>query len=149
MIKFRVSWFCLTKFSFQISYFPSIAEWLNLVSSFGVPYVSICYFIGSKKILSKLHKNVLFEISSRLLIIFFNKPFHPKCCKMARHTLKILRCLHHKFSKYILPFYNIVHERVKHFNMTRVKVFTVDIVFKKFLSDCAYTLSSFGFMQST
>ena len=32
---------------------------------------------------------------------------------MAKHTLKILRCSHLRFLKYVWPFYNIMHERVK------------------------------------
>ena len=33
---------------------------------------------------------------------------------MVKHTLKILRCEHRKiFKKYVWPFYNIMHERVK------------------------------------
>ena len=32
---------------------------------------------------------------------------------MAKHTLKILRCEHRNILKYVWPFYNITHERVK------------------------------------
>ena len=32
---------------------------------------------------------------------------------MAKHTLKVLRCLKCKFLKYVWPFFNIMHERVK------------------------------------
>ena len=32
---------------------------------------------------------------------------------MAKHALKILRYEHHKIFKYVWPFYNIMHERVK------------------------------------
>ena len=34
---------------------------------------------------------------------------------MARHTLKNLRCEHLKSLKYIWPFFDIMHERVKLF----------------------------------
>ena len=52
------------------------------------------------------------------LILFY--PFHAQCCKMAKHTLKILRCLHHtaRFLKYVWPFYNIMHVRVNLFHTT-------------------------------
>ena len=33
--------------------------------------------------------------------------------KMVKHTLKILRCEYRKISKYIWPFYNIVHKKHK------------------------------------
>ena len=32
---------------------------------------------------------------------------------MAKHTLKISRCSTARFLKYVWPFYNIMHERVK------------------------------------
>ena len=33
--------------------------------------------------------------------------------KMVKHTLKILRCEYRKISKYIWPFFNIVHKKHK------------------------------------
>ena len=37
------------------------------------------------------------------------KPLHGYILKIGKHTLKILRC----FLKYVWPFFNIMHERVK------------------------------------
>ena len=34
---------------------------------------------------------------------------------MAKHTLKILRCLHRKILRYVWSFFNVKHERVKIF----------------------------------
>ena len=43
------------------------------------------------------------------------------CCKMAKHTLKILRYEHRKIFKVcIWPFYNIMHERIKPYEIARV-----------------------------
>ena len=39
---------------------------------------------------------------------------------MTRHTLKILRCSHRKVFKYVWPFYNIMHERVKRPNLVMI-----------------------------
>ena len=39
---------------------------------------------------------------------------------MTKHTLKILRCSHRKVFKYVWPFYNIMHERVKRPNLVMI-----------------------------
>ena len=41
---------------------------------------------------------------------------------MVKHTLKILRCSHCKFLKYVKPFFNIMHERVKDASRTLSKI---------------------------
>ena len=41
---------------------------------------------------------------------------------MVEHTLKILRCSHCKFLKYVKPFFNIIHERVKDVYRTLSKI---------------------------